>query len=629
MTTTTNDGHVVGGRYRLVRVLGRGGMGTVWQAHDELLHRDVAVKEILLPPELTDDERQVVYQRTFREARSAARISHHNVVAVFDVVEEDGRPWIVMEVVPSRSLAEIITEDGPLSPRQTARLGLEVLAALRVAHRVGVLHRDVKPSNVLIGPDDRVVLSDFGIATVEGDPSITKSGTLLGAAAYTAPERARGRQAEPKSDLWSLGATLYTAVEGRAPHDRGGALATLMAVLHDEPDPPRRAGSLWPVLQGLLRQDPAERLDASGAELMLRRVAGTAPSEQAAADRALPNGAAPRALPAGPSSGPPTPVPPGTPVPSALPATPAPPAAKTPAAELPAAKTSEPPVAEPEARAAAPAPPPAELDHPTVPPPAEQDTATGSPPDTPPDTRPGRERARPRRWRRRSTAVLLPVAVVGGALLAWTLWFGDPETGPATPDAATTRSAGPSPSQAPSPSGPAGTGTGGAGGPSGSAGGTAAPTRTAAAAAIPPGFRRYRDPSGFSLGVPEGWEREVREGVVYFRDPDSARFLLIDQELNPPQDMLADSVQQERNRRAGYKNYSRVRLERAPSRWPNTADWEFTYSGRQERLHVLIRSILPTPRRSYGLYWSTPDATWNENVGLFQVLNSTFIPAPG
>jgi serine/threonine protein kinase len=203
---------LVAGRYRLIEPLGVGGMGRVWRARDEILSRDVAVKEIIPPEELLARERDGIRRRTLREARAAARLSHPNVVRVYDVFEADDRPWIVMEYVPSRSLMEVLAEDGPLSPERAAAIGLGVLAALRAAHRAGVMHRDVKPSNVLLGDDGRVVLTDFGIATVEGDSTVTRTGLVLGSPAYISPERAREGLAGPASDLWSLGATLYAAV---------------------------------------------------------------------------------------------------------------------------------------------------------------------------------------------------------------------------------------------------------------------------------------------------------------------------------------------------------------------------------------------------------------------------------
>jgi serine/threonine protein kinase len=266
-------GQPLAGRYHLLASLGRGGMGVVWRARDGMLDRDVAVKEVLCPPGLTPAEQQVLFQRTVREARAAARLHHPAVVTVFDVIEEDGRPWIVMEFVPSRSLAETIHEDGPLQPREAARVGLQVLGALTSAHAAGILHRDVKPGNVLLGADGRVVLTDFGIATLQGDATLTSSSGVIGSPAYIAPERTRGGPAEPASDLWSLGITLYAAVEGRTPYERDGAIPTLFAVATEAPDPPRQAGPLTPVLDGLLRRDPATRLSADDTRLLLGAVA--------------------------------------------------------------------------------------------------------------------------------------------------------------------------------------------------------------------------------------------------------------------------------------------------------------------------------------------------------------------
>src|SRR5207248_4683065 len=178
-------------RYRLLRSLGEGGMGRVWLARDEILHRDVAVKEVVPPPGLTPAEREEMGRRTLREARAAARLTHPNVVRVYDVVTSDRHPWIVMEYVPSRSLHQVIAEDGPLPPRRVAEIGLGVLGALRAAHAAGVTHRDVKPGNVLLTDDGRVVLTDFGLAAMGGEANVTRPGLILGSPAYIAPERAR------------------------------------------------------------------------------------------------------------------------------------------------------------------------------------------------------------------------------------------------------------------------------------------------------------------------------------------------------------------------------------------------------------------------------------------------------
>jgi serine/threonine protein kinase len=270
-------------------------MGTVWRAHDEILGREIAVKELIAPPELTGPEREIFSVRTFREARAAGRVSHPGVATVYDVFEENGHPWIVLQLVPSDTLGAVVRDQGPLPPARVAEIGLEVLSALRAAHRAGVLHRDVKPDNVLLDhTSGRAVLTDFGIATLDDDSPVTRTGTLIGTPAFIAPERAEGGQATRASDLWSLGVTLYVAVEGRSPFQRGNPLATLGAVMHDPPAALRLAGPLAPVLMGLLRKDPAERLTATEAERHLRMVAAgiqpepTAPATPAAVPVAAP-----------------------------------------------------------------------------------------------------------------------------------------------------------------------------------------------------------------------------------------------------------------------------------------------------------------------------------------------------
>ncbi|MFD5552935.1 protein kinase [Streptomyces sp. NPDC127068] len=271
-TPTTTGERLLAGRYRLGDVLGRGGMGTVWRAKDETLGRTVAVKELRFPHTIDEEEKRRLITRTLREAKAIARIRNNSAVTVYDVVDEDDRPWIVMELVEGKSLAEAIKEDGLLTPRRAAEVGLAVLNVLRAAHGEGILHRDVKPSNVLIADDGRVVLTDFGIAQVEGDPSITSTGMLVGAPSYISPERARGHRPGPAADLWSLGGLLYASVEGIPPYDKGSAIATLTAVMTEPLDPPQNAGPLEEVIYGLLAKDPAQRLDDEGARALLTDV---------------------------------------------------------------------------------------------------------------------------------------------------------------------------------------------------------------------------------------------------------------------------------------------------------------------------------------------------------------------
>ncbi|MGI5453499.1 serine/threonine-protein kinase [Streptomyces sp. CA-249302] len=273
MSEEPGSERLIAGRYRLLSPLGEGGMGTVWRARDEVLHREVAVKEVRAPAGLAAQDIERMYARLEREAWAAARVANRNVVTVYDVAMQDGRPWIVMELVRGISLAELLDAEGPLDPQRAAHIGAEVLAALRAAHEAGVLHRDVKPANVLLSNDGRVVLTDFGIAQVEGSSALTMTGEVIGSPEFLAPERALGRTPGPESDLWSLGVLLYAAVEGNSPFRYDTPLSTLRAIVDEELPPPLRAGPLTPVVEGLLRKDPAERLSADRAEQDLRIIA--------------------------------------------------------------------------------------------------------------------------------------------------------------------------------------------------------------------------------------------------------------------------------------------------------------------------------------------------------------------
>ncbi|MDX3102036.1 serine/threonine-protein kinase [Nonomuraea angiospora] len=256
-----NQPRLVGGRYRLLTPIGRGGMGVVWQAHDTAIGREVAIKQVHIPPDLSPDDHARLRARTLHEARAAAHVRHPSVVAIHDVVEDGAEPWIVMELVKGRSLDQIVRSGGPMSPEWAASIGLFVLSALASAHSRGLQHRDVKPANVLLADDGRVMLSDFGIATRAGGQP---GGAPMGTPGFTAPEALTeepGRAAGPASDLWSLGATIYTAVEGVPPFSRPTALATHGAVMTEPPRPPQRSGPLAPLLMRLLEKDPARRPD--------------------------------------------------------------------------------------------------------------------------------------------------------------------------------------------------------------------------------------------------------------------------------------------------------------------------------------------------------------------------------
>ncbi|MFG1608191.1 protein kinase [Actinoplanes sp. NPDC049265] len=277
--TEGNAARVIAGRYRLDKILGRGGMGAVWQGRDTLLDRDVAIKELYLPgagdaPVDSDDPR---VRRAMREAQAAARLRHPGVVAVHDVAVDDGRPWIVMELVDGPSLADVIATGGALTPARTAEIGLQVLDALVAAHQRGTVHRDVKPANILI-ETGRAMLTDFGIAAVDDASALTMTGQMIGSPAFMAPERINGVPAAPPADLWALGVTLYTAVTGRSPFQREDTQATIAAILTSPPAPTPDIGPLWQVIAGLLEKDPGRRSTAARAREQLTLAAAHQPA---------------------------------------------------------------------------------------------------------------------------------------------------------------------------------------------------------------------------------------------------------------------------------------------------------------------------------------------------------------
>lgn len=274
MTNESSEpGRLLSGRYRLTELIGEGGMGRVWEGVDELLDRPVAIKELIIPPQLPEAEVEVARTRMLREARHAAQLSHPSIITVFDVVEIDERPWIVMELVRGPSLGDLVKRDGAFAPERAARIGVQLASALAVAHERGIVHRDIKPANVLLARGDRAVLTDFGIAHLEGSSHLTSTGLLVGSPSYLAPEQAHGKAATPATDMWSLGVTLYQAVEGVTPFHRDTPMATLTAIVTAEVPRPQSAGALAPVLERLLHKDADLRPPVDEVARMLQEAA--------------------------------------------------------------------------------------------------------------------------------------------------------------------------------------------------------------------------------------------------------------------------------------------------------------------------------------------------------------------
>jgi len=292
---------LIADRYALAVPIGQGGMGVVWRARDALLGREVAIKEVRLPPTIPDSERSSIRARVLREARAAAQLNHPGAVTLYDVINEQGHAFIVMELIDAPTLAQVVGKEGPLDPFRVAKIGAQVAAALAAAHQAGIVHRDVKPANVMV-VGDGAKLTDFGIARVKGDPKLTSTGLIVGSPAYMAPEQASGAAAGPEADMWSLGATLYYAVEGRPPFERDGQIAVMTAVVNDPPRAVTQAGPLAPIIEALLSKDPNRRPSASELRTQLERLAAAGPPSAAAAGPPSAAGAGP---PSAAGAGPP------------------------------------------------------------------------------------------------------------------------------------------------------------------------------------------------------------------------------------------------------------------------------------------------------------------------------------
>lgn len=596
-----DNAQLIAGRYRLESVLGRGGMGQVWQARDEMLGRQVAVKEVRFPTGLADEEREVLCQRTMREARLTARVSHPGIVTIYDVVSENDRPYIVMELVNAPSLAQEIDAHGPLSPARTASMGLGLLAALDVAHLEGVVHRDVKPSNVLLS-DDRVVLTDFGIATSDSDATLTSTGLLVGSPTYMSPERLRGEAIGPPADLWSLGATLYAALEAEPPFRGPTVMGTITSVLADDPPVPGVVGPLRDALLGLLTKSPERRLTSAQVRPLLRQVverpAEAVPSPAAAA-------------------------------PTTTVHLPAVPPVMAPAALEPAGgdffswvSTDE----EPKPLA---------------------DPASGSEPPRGPSSAPERSGRRPGT---RSLLAALAIAVLAIAAVIVSQLGGSPSptgspgtsltsgdsgthvpssdpSGVAGPRGSTTttapstkprKSPSSSPSKSPSTS------------PSSSASTTTPPSASPSSTpgSVPAGYRLLHDPLNFTVAVPRGWNRRYDGGTsVDFVSPDGSSYLRVDQIAQAGPSAEQAWLDNEPSVAARLPGYHRIRIDPIDFRGWSAADWEFTWQGSSGTIHVLNRGIITDPR-GFALYMSGPDATWqSQSLPVFDQAAATFEPS--
>jgi hypothetical protein len=565
-------------------------MGTVWRGRDERLDRNVAVKEVKVPATLSPADGSSLYQRTLREAKTAARLNHPGVVTVFDVVEEDGRPWIVMELVQARSLERILADDGPLPVPDAAGIGRQLISALATAHAAGVLHRDVKPSNVLLAPDGRAVLTDFGIATFEGDERLTQAGMVMGTPEFTPPERIRGEPATPSSDLWSLGATLYAAVQGRGPYaGRGDPITTMNAVLHEDAPAAPSAGRLGPVISALMRKDPAERPDAARASMLLAAAqAGRAPRTAPGPARAPAAGqpAAPATAPGVPFSW------------SAPPSSwPGPPSSR----DQPAASIYGAPVADA--------------------PPSSARTAMDPVPAGASSPGPAAARGTRRSGRAALAAcaalVIVAAGVLGGLAVAHGL-----HRSPSRARGRRGASHAAAPARATGP------------GSTGSSGGTAA-------SPLPPGYAWYSRPAasvgtaaGFRLAVPQGWAASTNGLTAYLRAPTGAAYLEID--LTPhtlPTAMAQARWLEARTLRQGkFPGYRRLAIRPVRVAGSTGAAWSFTWQeadmGRVFAEDYLFDLTTSSASQSYAVYASGPATSWRQTARILGEAIRTFQSLP-
>ncbi|MFI9047871.1 serine/threonine-protein kinase [Streptomyces sp. NPDC053427] len=586
------EGQLVGGRYRLDIRLGRGGMGTVWRATDELLGRQVAVKELHLDEATAEPEARVQRERAMREARTVAQVKHPNVIVVHDVVEQDGRPWIVMELVDGPSLADRLYSGGPLAPREAARIAVALLGALRAAHARGVLHRDIKPANVLIeSATNRVVLTDFGIAQVPGVTTLTEAGGFVGSPEYTAPERMAGRGTGPEADLWSLGVLMCAALSGESPFRRDSIGGILHAVVYDEIEIPEAARPLLAVIDGLLERDPEQRLAAEETERLLRGYLRTGRAPERSADRG-PGGPGGRGRSPGPgeAAAASAPADPRRPGPDAHD-----PFYGNPSGDLPSEHPSNEDLLDDDGRSFPGSTPvaPTGYSGPRTPPGPGRARTGGRTPGVPiPDALDDRAlaaAARPHTGRTRTALlVALAVAALGGAgagIAALAVNQND--------DGGNQGKGGASQQASPHTSRPGQTGQG-TPEPSGPTGTVTSRPTGGNDPRIPAGYRFVRDPAGFALAVPDGFTRSYKKDRIYYSSQ-GRRFRIGVQLQKPvPQGPIGAMRTADAEGPRNYPGYSEGQVTETTHKGLQAGLWEFAWNGSAED---------GGPRYTYDLSW--------------------------
>ncbi|WP_436786426.1 protein kinase domain-containing protein [Yinghuangia sp. YIM S10712] len=600
---------VCGGLFELVEPLGNGAMGTVWRAVDTTLRREVALKEVRAPEGATDEESATMRSRAIREAQALARLRNPHVATVHHIQITEGEPfpWIVMELVPGRSLASVLA-DGPLPPEKAAGIGRDILDALSAAHGAGVLHRDVKPANVLVRPDGTAVLVDFGIASVEGAATVTVTGSLLGTLEYVAPERTDGHPPTPASDLWSLGVLLYVAVEGTSPFRRPNHWATLAAIHNDPHPPPRRAGPLAPVIDALLEKDPRARPGAEQLTGWFAAITGTGGSASGSLE-----------APATSDSGGGTDT--GTDVaqpgsaqvassqsrsvhPGALP--PPPGASGIAAAPTVSARPSDTPTVHAH-------PAPDTRPRPAAPTP----TAAGGPPPRPtgPPTVGGNHAPPPDGSRRRLRNTLVSAGVAGllaaGAITAYaTLGGGDGDDragNASTPSATTARPSSVPPTADPGGSSAIITGPSAPTAPPSVPPTTASTAATPTAPVLPPGYEIRTHPDGFQVAVPRGWRQtQDAQGRSAYESSDGTARLVVVVLRGDSADPMTEQRRSAAESDVAYPGYQQIALAEGSRDGGPEATWEYTYRPAEGARHIKdVRWRVGGT--SYNLWISAPD----------------------